>query len=64
VLLGEFGAYSEAPQDSRVRWTEFVRREAERHEFAWAYWEFASGFGIYDPDTKVWREDLLKALIL
>lgn len=63
ILLGEFGAYSEASQDSRVRWTEFVRSEAERHGFAWAYWEFGSGFGIYDPEAQVWREDLLKALI-
>lgn len=63
ILLGEFGVYSKAPQASRVRWTEFVRREAERHGFAWAYWEFASGFGIYDPEAKVVREDLLKALI-
>lgn len=63
ILLGEFGAYSKAPQDSRVRWTEFVRSEAERHGFAWAYWEFASGFGAYDPGAKVWKEELLKALI-
>jgi endoglucanase len=63
VLLGEFGAYSKAEMDSRVRWTEFVRSEAERRGFAWAYWEFASDFGIYDPEAKVWREDLLKALI-
>jgi endoglucanase len=63
ILLGEFGAYSEADMPSRVRWTEFVRSEAERHGFAWSYWEFASGFGIYDPEAKVWREDLLKALI-
>jgi len=63
ILLGEFGAYSKAPQDSRVRWTEFVRSEAERHGFAWSYWEFAAGFGIYDPEAKAWREDLLKALI-
>lgn len=63
ILLGEFGAYSKAEMDSRVRWTEFVRSEAERHGFAWAYWEFASGFGIYDPQAKVWREDLRKALI-
>jgi len=63
ILLGEFGAYSEADMTSRIRWTEFVRSEAERHEFAWAYWEFASGFGIYDPEAKIWREDLLKALI-
>ena len=63
ILPGEFGAYSKADMVSRVRWTEYVAREAERHGFAWAYWEFASGFGIYDPAAKVWREDLLKALI-
>jgi len=63
ILLGEFGAYSKAPQDSRVRWTEFVRGEAERHGFAWAYWEFGAGFGVYDPNAKAWRTDLLKALI-
>ena len=63
ILLGEFGAYSKADMDSRVRWTEFVRSEAERHGFAWAYWEFASGFGIYDPEAGVWREDLLNVLI-
>ncbi len=63
ILLGEFGAYSQADMPSRVRWTEFVRSEAERHGFAWAYWEFGSGFGIYDPYAKVWREELLKALI-
>jgi endoglucanase len=63
ILLGEFGAYSRADLDSRVRWTAFVRGEAERHGFAWAYWEFGSGFGAYDPEAKTWREDLLKALI-
>lgn len=63
ILLGEFGAYSKAPQDSRIRWTEYVRSEAERHGFAWSYWEMASGFGVYDPNAKAWRDDLLKALI-
>ena len=63
VLLGEFGAYSKAPQDSRIRWTTFVREQAEARGFAWAYWEFNAGFGVYDPNAKVWRKDLLKALI-
>jgi hypothetical protein len=31
--------------------------------FCFSYREFASGFGIYDPKAKAWREDLLKALI-
>ena len=63
ILLGEFGAYSEADMASRLRWTEYVTRETERHGFAWSYWEFEAGFGVYDPEAKVWREDLLKALI-
>lgn len=63
ILLGKFGAYSKADLASRVRWTEYVAREAERHGFAWSHWELASGFGVYDPVAKGWREDLLKALI-
>lgn len=63
VLLGEFGAYSTGELASRLRWTSFVRSEAERHGFAWAYWEFAAGFGVYDPVKLEWRQDLLSALI-
>ncbi|HKI54695.1 MAG TPA: glycoside hydrolase family 5 protein [Anaerolineales bacterium] len=63
ILLGEFGVYDVAPHESRIHWTKFVREQAENHGFAWAYWELASGFGVYDPDAKVWRKDLLKALI-
>jgi endoglucanase len=63
VYLGEFGAYSEADQTSRVLWTDYVARQAEARGFGWAYWEFGSGFGIYDPDTRQWRLDLLRALI-
>jgi endoglucanase len=63
VMLGEFGVYSQAEMDSRIRWTAFVRSEAERRGFGWAYWEFASDFGVYDPEAEAWREDLLKALI-
>jgi len=63
ILLGEFGAYSKAPQDSRIRWTRYVREQAESHGFAWTYWEFGAGFGVYDPNVKAWRADLLRALI-
>lgn len=63
VLMGEFGAYEEADMESRVRYTRFVREEAERRGFAWAYWEFGAGFGIYDRDAGSWRSGLLGALI-
>jgi endoglucanase len=63
VFLGEFGAYQEADLESRARWTRFVAREAERLGFSWAYWEFCSGFGAYDPKAKAWRRALQAALL-
>nr|QQK84797.1 endoglucanase [uncultured bacterium] len=63
LFLGEFGAYSRADLPSRVRWTEFVARQAEARGIPWCYWEFCSGFGIYDPRTQRWRDQLLWALI-
>lgn len=63
VFLGEFGAYSRAPMESRVNWTGFVRSEAERLGMSWAYWEFGSGFGVYNPQTEEWREPLKQALL-
>lgn len=63
VFLGEFGAYSKADMASRALWTDAVARTAEELGITWAYWEFCSGFGVYDPVAKVWREPLLKALI-
>ena len=30
---------------------------------SWAYWEFASGFGSYDPAAGAWRQPLLHALL-
>lgn len=63
LFMGEFGAYSKADMDSRIRWTHFVAREAERRNIPWAYWEFCSGFGAYDPVKEEWRTGLLNALI-
>lgn len=63
LLMGEFGAFSKAPMDSRVRWTNHLREQAEARGFSWAYWEFASGFSVYDREKKQWRGPLLEALI-
>ncbi|MEM7342829.1 MAG: glycoside hydrolase family 5 protein [Chloroflexota bacterium] len=63
LYLGEFGAYSKADTESRIRWTEFVRTEAEKQGMSWAYWEFGAGFGVYDRVTNTWRDDLLSALV-
>lgn len=63
VWMGEFGAYDQADMPSRVRWTTFMREEAEKRGFAWSYWEFGAGFGVYNRDAGQWREGLLRALI-
>jgi endoglucanase len=63
VWLGEFGAYSKADMASRARWTHFVAREAEQHGIGWAYWEFCSGFGIYNAQEGSWNEELVTALV-
>jgi endoglucanase len=61
--LGEFGAYSKADMQSRVNWTTFVREEAEKRGFSYAYWEFGAGFGVYDREATGWNEGLLRALV-
>jgi endoglucanase len=61
--MGEFGAYSKADLDSRVAWTNYVARAAEAHNLSWAYWEFGSGFGVYDPISLQWNEPILNVLI-
>jgi endoglucanase len=61
--LGEFGTYNKGDMESRVRWTAFVAREAEKYNWSWSYWELYQGFGIYSRNDKIWKQGLLKALI-
>ena len=63
VYMGEFGAYSKADMASRTLWTRFVARTGEKYGFSWAYWEFGSGFGVYDPAAAKWRTELKDALL-
>ncbi|HEY9757580.1 MAG TPA: hypothetical protein V6C97_20595 [Oculatellaceae cyanobacterium] len=63
VYLGEFGAFSKADMESRARWTGAVLRAANAHDFSSAYWEFASGFGVYNPERHCWRAPLLETLM-
>jgi len=62
VILGEFGVLEKADMASRARWTAAMRGLAESFGFAWTYWEFCSGFGIYDPVKKQIHEPLAQAL--
>ena len=63
LWVGEFGAYGKAPDADRLRYTRFAREAMESRGIPWAYWELASGFGIWDPDSGRWREELRDALL-
>lgn len=63
LFLGEFGISREAPVQTRIKWTSAVAREANSLGIGYGYWEFASGFGIYDLKTSSWNTDMLKALL-
>jgi endoglucanase len=63
LYLGEFGAFQAADMESRARWTRAIVDAAERRGFSFAYWEFCSSFGAYDPVAAQWRAPLLHALV-
>jgi endoglucanase len=64
LYLGEFGAYQAADMPSRVRWTNYVTRTAERNGMSWAYWGFwRCGFDVFDAQKEDWTAPLLKALL-
>lgn len=63
LWLGEFGVYDKGDMLSRVRWTENMVKLCDKYGIAWAYWEFACGFGAYDLNKRCWKKDLMHALI-
>jgi endoglucanase len=68
IYVGEFGAYSNNDYSAsmitqRVNFNSYMREEMSKVSFSWAYWELASGFGIYDRATQLTRTTLLDSLI-
>lgn len=65
VLLGEFGAYdgSGTPIAQRGNYVDAIAREAEKHGFAWCYWQFDGDFIAYDVQRNAWVGPILNALI-
>ena len=63
VHVGEFGAFSKADMESRIKWTRYVARYFEQMDFSWAYWEYNSGFGIVDGNTGQPNTGLINALL-
>jgi endoglucanase len=62
ILLGEFGAISQADPESRARWAYYMAHTAHEAGIAFTWWEFDREFGVYDPKTKLWRVSIVNAL--
>ena len=62
VHIGEFGAIGNADDASRAKWTGCLQRVFDANGFSGAYWEYCSGFGVYDPALDCYHTGLLKAL--
>ncbi|WP_338359519.1 glycoside hydrolase family 5 protein [Yeosuana marina] len=63
LTLGEFGAYEKADMTSRVRWTNYIARQAEARGWSWSYWQFDSDFIVYDIDKDEWNTPIKNALL-
>jgi endoglucanase len=63
IFVGEFGAYSKADEASRITFNRTMRDLMEARGMGWTYWEFAAGFGVYDPVTLTFRQGLLNSLL-
>jgi endoglucanase len=65
ILLGEFGAYDKSgtPLDLRAAYVAAARKDAERHRFGWAYWQFEGDFVVWDMANQRWVEPIRKALL-
>lgn len=65
VLVGEFGAYGadgKVPDAARARYLRVARDAMQTRGLPWMVWEFASGFGLYDPVRKAFRSEIHAAL--
>lgn len=63
LTLGEFGAYEKADLASRLKWTDFVARQAEARKWSWSYWQFDSDFIVYNMEKDEWVKSIRDVLI-
>nr|WP_315233254.1 glycoside hydrolase family 5 protein [uncultured Albidiferax sp.] len=61
--LGEFGSFKAGDMASRAAYTRLARDTAESYGINWTYWELASDFGIYSPQTQTWIQPLKSSLL-
>ena len=63
VYLGEFASSDKADMPSRARWTRYVREEAERRGYGWAYWDDGGNMKAFNVRSGDWVEPVRDALL-
>lgn len=46
LYCGEFGCYTRAPREARLRWHADIVAVFAEHDIAWSLWDYKGGFGI------------------
>ena len=57
VWIGEFGVTNKASAEDRYKYAEVVNELANQYKLGWCWFEFSSGFGIYDLKKGDWTAD-------
>jgi len=52
LYCGEWGAIKSVPREARLNWYRDVRSNLEKHNIAWANWDYKGGFGIVARDGR------------
>lgn len=63
VYLGEFGVGDGADLRSRINWLRAVRSLADARGTGWAIWDNGNAFALFEPETGVWQDELVDALL-
>lgn len=64
VFMGEYGTDLAVPQHLRVAWSQYVTRGFKSAKIPTCYFNFGSGFAIYDTVNKKWNQPILDTLQL
>lgn len=57
VWIGEFGVTDKAEKQDRYKYAELVNELSKKYKVGWCWWEFSSGFGVYNIEKNAWTED-------
>jgi endoglucanase len=63
LYCGEWGCLPTVPREIRMQWYADVRDILEKHNIAWANWDYKGGFGIISRETGEADEEFIQVLL-